>query len=208
MKIKLCSIIYLTGLLAVSFGCSKQKPAHISARILKNDTFKGVAIADQEYIQIEEAIRLLFKDAPLQAGITDTIVQTIHNNKLFRAETNHISLMFKGGVIKDSVAVSLHRDLSPFKRRDFLIQAPDNIQYTTLLNTKSGCTIKATKMISTGNVSVGINDEKIYLLDTISGSFYDDNHNILANVKGIKSYSAPGIYKVSYTIYNGKSPAM
>lgn len=56
------------------------------------------------------------------------------------------------------------------------------------------------------SISVGINNDKIYLLDTISGSFYDDNHNILANVKGIKSYSAPGIYKVSYTIYNGKKP--
>jgi hypothetical protein len=202
-RLVFCMNSFFICLLLLS--CGKQSvDSHITARIIKNDTFKGVAIADKEYIQIEEAIRLLFKDAPLQAGITDTIVQTLHNNKLFSAETNEVSLMFSGGVIKDSVAILLQRDLSAFKRHDFLIQAPENINYTLISKTKSECSIKATEMTSNGNVSVGINNDKIYRLDTLTGNFYDENHNILANVRGIKSYSAPGIYKVSYTIYNSK----
>jgi len=199
-------LVCLTALLILSCE-TKQTPKHITATIVKNDVFEGNAISDPDYIHIEQALKLLFKDAPLKGNIADSIAAIIDNNKLFEAETNAISLIFKDGIIKDSIEVTVERTLSLSHKSDFMVIAPDNATYQFVTNTKNGCTIKPDK-ITPSKTALNIHYplDNTYTLDTVSNNFYDDEHNILENFKGYKTRIYPGIYKVSYTIYNGKNP--
>jgi len=185
----------------------KEQPKHITATIVKNDFFKGEAIADPEDSHIEKALQLLFKDAPIECNIADSIAGIIKVNKVFKAETDKISMIVNGGILKDSIEVTIQRDLSISKKSDFLVTSPNNTKYTFVTNTLDGCSIRPDKIpLSRTATTIHYPLNSVYTLDTISGNFYDDEHNLLENFKGYKTRIYPAIYKVSYTVYSGKKP--
>jgi|GEM_PF-4911974 len=184
-------------------GCGQKKKDKVVAHLIRNDVFTGYSISDQETTLIENGLKQLFENTPVKAVVRDTIFRIMEGSQPFKAGSNAVTIRFKGGIVKDSIDLTIMRSLNDRKRHDIFVIAEKNAGYNTISNTPDECIIQ-TKVISDALVIADDDPDAYYTLDTFNNNFYNKKRELLRGFRGFKSYSYPIIYIMSLKVYQQK----